>query len=124
MKHHHTGITIRDESEVQNFYCGLLGMKIKREFILNTSLAKKIFNLSKDIKVIQVQQDDVIFEIFICPEMKKPFINHQCLVISNRDHLVKKAKDMNYTIVRIEREMYDLIFLHDNSGNIFELKGD
>lgn len=124
MKHHHTGITIKEESEVQNFYCEVLGMKIIRDFIINASLAEKIFNLSKDTKVFQVQKDEVIFEIFICPEMNKPFINHQCLEISNREDLVKKANDLNYIIVRIEREMYDLIFLHDNDGNIFELKED
>lgn len=124
MKHHHTGITIKEESEIQNFYCNILGMNIKRKFNLDAFLAKEIFNLSKDLKVFQVQKDEVIFEIFICPEMEKPFINHQCIVIGNREDLVKKANDMNYTIVRIEREVYDLIFLHDKDGNIYEIKED
>lgn len=40
----------------------------------------------------------------------------------NREELVAKAEQNNYKCIRIEREISDLIFVKDKSGNIFEIK--
>ena len=124
MKLNHIAITITDFSEIKDFYKGLLGMKDVRQFALNKNLSKNIFNLENETTAYLLQKDELFFEIFILPQDIEKGFNHICISVPDREELVKQAKQKNYVVTRIEREHFDLIFVKDKSGNIFEIKQD
>jgi len=124
MKLNHIAITITDFSEIKDFYKDLLGMKDVRQFTLNKNLSKNIFGLEKETIAYLLQKDELFFEIFILPQDIEKGFNHICFSVPDREEIVKQAKHKNYVVTRIEREHFDLIFVKDKSGNIFEIKQD
>ena len=93
-----------------------------KNFVLNKNLARDIFGIDKETKAFLLQKNELILEIFVVSESIEKGFNHICISDANREELVKIAMQYNYEIIRIEREYNDLIFIKDNSGNIFEMK--
>ncbi len=122
MKLEHIAISVNNSSEIENFYRDILGMNVVKSFTLNKSLAENIFGIEKDISVFLVKKDELILEIFVVAMQDGLGFNHICLAVKNREELVAKAEQNNYKCIRIEREISDLIFVKDKSGNIFEIK--
>jgi len=122
MKLEHIAIAVSNPSEIKDFYKGLLGMEEVRSFILNERLSQKIFGISKETPVTLLQKDDLVLEVFILDEPLKKGYNHICFAVDDREELVKMALMNNYELTRIERDLSDLIFIKDHSGNIFEVK--
>ncbi|MCK4408102.1 MAG: VOC family protein [Bacteroidales bacterium] len=122
MKLEHIALTISDPAEIKNFYQDILGVNEARNFILNKVLAEKIFSIPRDTSFYYIQKDKLFLEIFISPGQNNQNFNHICLSIKNRELLVEKICKRNYEYVRIKRELSDLIFIKDKSGNIFEIK--
>ena len=122
MKLEHIAFTISDTAEIKNFYHNILGMDEVRNFVLNKALADKIFGIDKETSVFLIQKDNLVLEIFVASCQRNQNFNHICMSIKNREEVFRKAMDKNYKCIRIEREISDLIFIKDKSGNIFEIK--
>jgi len=52
------------------------------------------------------------------------YFQHICILVDDREALLKKAINKTYDFTRIEREDFDLVFVRDKCGNIFEIKED
>ncbi len=124
MKLNHIAITITDFSEIEGFYKNLLGMKDVRSFEISKDKVIEIFGIEKEITAYQLQKDDLVFEVFVLPKPFEKGFNHICISVPDREGLIVKARQDNYDVIRIEREHFDLIFVKDKSGNIFEIKQD
>ena len=122
MKLEHIALTISKPADIKDFYLDILGMKEAKNFILNKFLANRIFNVDKEISVYVLQKDDISLEIFILPGQSKHSFEHICLAVKDRERLIKDSLKQNYECIRIERELFDLVFIKDKSGNIFEIK--
>jgi len=119
----HIGITINRESDIDNFYKELLGLKEVRKFDLYQEFSETLFGISDSVAVTYLSGDDLFVELFLTGKKQTPVYNHICFSIPERDSFVEKAESMGFPVTRIERESRDnLIFLRDNSGNIFEIK--
>ncbi|OQX72111.1 MAG: hypothetical protein B6D61_15175 [Bacteroidetes bacterium 4484_249] len=122
MKLKHIAFTVDNSAEIDKFYKGLLGMKEEKSFVLNRNLARDIFGIEKETSAFLLKKDELFFEIFILPKKLKKDFNHICISVADRKNLVIKAEHENFEVIRIKREFDDLIFIKDNSGNIFEIK--
>ena len=122
MKLAHIALSVSDHKEIEKFYTNVLGMKQIKNFVLRKDLASNIFGINEEIIVFLLQKDRVVFEIFITTVYKKQAFDHVCISIKNREEIINKALQKAYKVVRIKREIFDLIFIKDKSGNIFELK--
>ncbi|MCK4407674.1 MAG: VOC family protein [Bacteroidales bacterium] len=122
MKLEHIAVTISEAKEIKDFYINILGMKEVKTFVLNKVLAQKVFGINNNTSAFFLQKDDLFLEIFVTDEKLKQGFNHICLSVKERETLVTKAETQNYECLRIKREIFDLIFLKDKSGNIFEIK--
>ncbi len=118
----HVGLTINDASEIKDFYQDIFGMEIVKQFTINEDLSKQIFEIDRETDVYLMQKDDLIFELFINenPDFRSNY--HICINVHSRSNLIKRAKNYNYTCMIIPRENFDLVFIKDKSGNIFEVK--
>ena len=122
MKLEHIALTISGQGEINNFYQNILGFEQTKTFTLSKNLSGKIFDIFIDTPVFLMQKDKLVLEIFVYPDYVKQSLNHICLSVKDRETLVAKAKTQNYDCIRIKREVFDLIFIKDKSGNIFEMK--
>jgi len=122
MKLEHIALTIEDAKEIKNFYIDILEMKEVKNFVLKKELANKIFGINKDTSAFYLQKDDLFLEVFLFDEKLNQGFYHICLAVKNREALVTKAQAQNYECIRIERDIFDLIFIKDKIGNIFEIK--
>lgn len=119
----HVGITINRESDIDNFYKELLGLEEVRKFDLYQELSETLFGISDTVPVTYLSGDNLFVELFLTDKKQTPVYNHICIAVSERDLFVKKAESMAFFVTRIERESRDdLMFIRDNSGNIFEIK--
>jgi len=122
MKLEHIAISISKPEEVKNFYQDILGMTEVKTFTIKESLANDIFGLDEETSVFLLQKDNLLLEVFIRQETNRQSFNHICLTVNDRETLFREAKQKDYECIRIERDSYDLIFIKDKSGNIFEVK--
>ena len=122
MELEHIALSISDHQEVEKFYTNILGMKQIKNFVLRKSLAANIFDINKEITVFLLQKDKVVFEIFITTGNRKQAFDHVCISIKNRENFINKVLLNGYQVIRIEREIFDLIFVKDKDKNIFEIK--
>ena len=122
MKLEHIAITVSEPVDIKDFYLDILGMKEVKNFVLNKVLAYKIFGINKETSVFLLQKEDIYLEVFVTPEQKKQNFEHICLAVNDRETLVKNSLKQNYECIRIERDLFDLVFIKDKSGNIFEIK--
>jgi len=122
MKLEHIALSVSDHQEVEKFYTNILGIKQIKNFVLRKELATNIFEINEEVSVFLLQKDKVIFEIFITTEYRKQAFDHVCISIKNREEFINKAFLGGYKVIRIEREIFDLIFVKDKDGNIFEIK--
>ncbi|MEA1897975.1 MAG: VOC family protein [Bacteroidota bacterium] len=122
MKLEHIALSVSDNKEIKKFYTNILGMKQIKTFVLRKGLAVNIFGVNEEITVFLLQRDKVIFEIFITTGYRKQAFDHVCISLKNREKFINKVLLNGYKVIRIERELFDLIFIKDKDGNIFEIK--
>ncbi|OQX76335.1 MAG: hypothetical protein B6D64_10060 [Bacteroidetes bacterium 4484_276] len=122
MKLEHIALSVSDHKEIEKFYTNVLGMGQIKNFVLRKGLAANIFEIDEEVSVFLLQKDKVVFEIFITTGYRKQAFDHVCFSIKNREGLINKALLGGYKVIRIEREIFDLIFVKDKDGNIFEIK--
>ncbi|MCK5686744.1 VOC family protein [bacterium] len=122
MKLQHIAIAIHDIEEIEKFYVNILGFEILRSFVLDKTLAEKIFNYPVSIKVFYLKHGDFELEVFIRPGASRLCFNHICISVSNREEYYRKVVKKGYNSVCIKRETSDLIFISDKCNNLFELK--
>ena len=118
----HIGSTIKDVSEIKNFYQDILGMEIIKQFNINRELSELIFQIDRETEVYLMQKDNLVFELFINENPDFRSYNHICINVHSRSNLIKQAENNNYTCVIIPRENFDLVFVKDRLGNIIEVK--
>jgi len=119
----HIGITINDRNDIQTFYKDLLGMKEIKKFDLYENVSEKIFGISNTVSVTLLSNDDLLIELFLSDKKHEQIYNHICISVQNRDKIIKNAKSMGFFVTHIKRESKGyLLFIKDNSGNIFEIK--
>ncbi len=118
----HIGMVINNVSEIENFYQNILGMEIVKQFKLDRELSNKIFKINRETDVYIMQKDDLILELFVAQNSDSVSYDHLCISVHSRWKLIEKAKKDNYTCLIIPRKNYDIVFIKDNSGNIFEVK--
>ncbi len=122
MKLEHIALSVTDTEEIKNFYFNILEMEEVKSFVLNKELANNIFKIEKEVLVFLLQKDKLFFEIFVTNMQNNQSYNHVCIAIQKREELVEKAIKQGYICIRIKRDMFDLIFIKDKNGNIFEIK--
>ena len=122
MKFEHVAITVSEKIEIEQFYQEILGMREIKSFTLDKKLSMDIFGIEKETAVFQLKKDKLLLEIFLTPKKYDPGFNHICISTDNREEIVKKATRHSYKCLCLKREISDLIFITDNSGNIFEVK--
>ncbi|MCD6329421.1 MAG: VOC family protein [Candidatus Cloacimonetes bacterium] len=117
----HVGLTIKDPSEIKNFYEDILGLNIERNFTLTKELNQKLFGFYEEVPVVKLSNGTDVFEIFVTKLPSRNNYSHLCIEVDDRDALIKEVKKRNYPFTIIEKEPDNLVFIQDKFGNNFEI---
>jgi len=117
----HVGLTIKDPSEIKNFYQDILGLIIEKEFTLTKQLNQQLFGFYEEVPVTRLSNGTDIFEIFVTKLPSRNNYSHLCIEVDDRKALIEKAKKRNYPCTVIEKEPHPLVFIQDKFGNNFEI---
>lgn len=124
MRLEHIALTIKDSKEINDFYCNVLGMNRTRDFILKRDVADVLFGIDSDVEVSFLEKDGITFEVFTSESLNARPVDHICISVLDREVLVEKAEQKGYAFIRIKRPEFDLVFIKDKSGNLFELRSN
>lgn len=122
MKFQHLGLTITVKSDIREFYQDILEMDIQKEFTLNEELAEQIFRQDHDVKVVAGTIGNLFIALFFAEQKPDAVWDHICFVSDNRAALINACRGKNYPVTVIERKPFDIVFIKDKSGNLFEIK--
>ena len=120
----HLALTASSEEKADTFYADLLGLTKSEPKILPLKLSKAIFNVARELLMINYRDEKVHFEIFITPSRgeNSPKIEHTCLEVDDLDGFLEKSSKLNVDIAQIPKGDKSLTFVRDFDGNLFEIK--
>jgi catechol 2,3-dioxygenase-like lactoylglutathione lyase family enzyme len=120
----HVGIVNKDVDDAVRFYRDILHLEQIKESSVSAELARKLFNIDREIGMLVYGKEDLKVEIFILPDFSRPSFSvpHFCLQVPDLSALLEKAKEEDVTVIFAEREGRTVFFMEDFAGNRIELK--
>jgi catechol 2,3-dioxygenase-like lactoylglutathione lyase family enzyme len=120
----HVALVCRSEDSSDRFFKGILGLAKEQPKTVPTSLAKQVFSLDQELKVITYQGEQVKFEIFINESDAKPspMIEHVCLECQNVDDILERCAAAGLRIRRGVKGDRTIYFIEDFDSHLYELK--
>lgn len=122
----HIAVATNSELDSDKFFIELLGLKKTRSFTVSPDLMEKFFGLKKEQHIVRYGNKNLDFEVFITNDSSRArdIFTHSCLIIENRDELVKKASSMGFMVVKVPRKDRNgyYLFIKDSYQNLYEIK--
>ena len=120
----HVALVAASEDKSDIFYSELLGLTKSEPKTLPLALSKAIFNVDRELLMINYQDEHVHFEIFITDPHKvnSRRIAHSCLEVQDLETFLEKCHSLNVDVARIPKGDKTLTFIRDFDGNLFEIK--
>ena len=123
MQLNHVGIINKNEEQALKFYQDFLGLKKTREILLAPELSEQLFSVSKEIKVLVVENEGIKIEVFISDfQPENPNFTHFAIMVDSLSELTEKAKRFNAEVIIGKHKDKTAYFLKDFSGNLIEVK--
>ena len=121
----HVALECNLETTSDKFYQNLLGLDKVRSRILPSAIAKKIFGIDVEYKIIDYANDNIHLEVFIANKknLQRRTVEHVCLEVDNLEEFLGRCKGMYIDILTIPKGDAFLTFVTDYDGNLFEIKG-
>ncbi len=120
----HVGVMNQDEDGAVRFYMGILCLEKIKESSVLPELARQLFGLDREIRMLVFGNEDLKVEIFIIPgfSLPLPSVPHFCLQVADLGTFLEEAKRKGVKVISAERGGRTVHFVEDFSGNRIELK--
>ena len=123
MQLNHVGIINKNEEQALKFYQDFLGLKMTREIILPLELSEQLFSVSKEIKILVVENEGIKIEVFISDfQPENPNFTHFAITVDSLAELTERAKQFDAEVIIGKHKDKTAYFLKDFSGNLIEVK--
>ncbi|MBT3353804.1 MAG: hypothetical protein HN402_02690, partial [Candidatus Scalindua sp.] len=118
MQLNHVGIINKSEEQALKFYQDFLGLEKTREIILPLELSEQLFSVSKEIKVLVVENEGIKIEVFISDfQPENPNFTHFAVMVDSLSEITEKAKQFDAEVIIGKHKDKTAYFLKDFSGN-------
>jgi catechol 2,3-dioxygenase-like lactoylglutathione lyase family enzyme len=120
----HIGLVNRDEEDAILFYQDFLGLDKTRDFMVSSELAKQLFGMSREIKVLVFEKETFKIEVFISPEytVSSPRLNHLGISVNDLNQFIQTAGKKGIQVIFGNHAGKTVYFIKDYSGNLVEIK--
>jgi hypothetical protein len=112
------------EENADRLYHDVLGLKKINEKMLPASLARDIFGVNTELKIINYANEALHFEIFISDThpIKTHTIGHVCLEVEGLEALLERCRQNAVEVIQVPKGDALITFVKDNDGSLFEIK--
>lgn len=120
----HVALVCSSEENADRFFGRVLGLTKAEPKTLPRALSRALFDIDRDLAVINYTSVGVHFEIFIAgraPRRPRP-IEHVCLEVSDLAAFLTRARDAGATVIQIPKGDSLLTFIRDADDDLFEIK--
>ena len=120
----HVALICSSESKSDRFYKNLLGLEKSEPKILPAALSKAIFHVDAELMMINYQNEQIHFEIFITGHSINAGskIEHVCIEVDDLHRFIANCHELDVEISQIPKGDRTLTFIRDDDGNLFEIK--
>ncbi len=121
----HVALACSSEEKSDKFYKNLLGLKKSAPKTLPPTLAKALFDIDSELKIINYLNDNLHFEVFFTNRNRSCLrrIEHVCLEVDDLEAFLEKCRTLQVKIVQVPKGDKLLTFILDDDANLFEIKG-
>lgn len=110
------------ESDIQEFYVGVLGGKITRHFPLNVEEAINNFDIPQAMEVYELELENKLFELCPYEAFEQDSLQHTCLHVYSPKKTYNKAYSHKYWTAFRKKNGKETYFIKDKNNNLFELE--
>ncbi len=120
----HVGIINKSEEQAVRFYKEFLGFEKTREFNVPQELSEQLFHVSREIRILVFEKQDIKIEVFIFPEYKPPSPDFRQIgfMLDNLTEIIEKAPQVGVELITGKTKEKTVHFVKDFSGNLIEIK--
>ncbi|MBW8331075.1 MAG: hypothetical protein K0M40_03560 [Prolixibacteraceae bacterium] len=111
-----------NKKDVDSFYLDVLHGEITRTFELSKDVSSDIFNIDKNVKVVQVSCNGIDFELFIDDDPQLPTFAHVCFYSEQAQKIKERANQKGYRTHSHKNNSAETYFIRDGNYNLFEIK--
>lgn len=111
-----------NEKDINSFYLDVLHGEVTRTFELSREVTSEIFNIDKNVKVVQVSVEGIDFELFIDGDPLLPTFAHVCFYSERAQKIMKRANQKGYHTYSHQNNSMETYFIRDTNYNLFEIK--
>lgn len=117
----HIGLQV-SEKDINSFYLDVFHGKIERTFDLSKEVSAEIFNVDKNVKVVNVSIEGVDFDLFINSDPQFPTFAHVCFQSNRAKKIMERAIQKGYRTYSRKNSSTETCFIRDTNYNLFEIK--
>ena len=120
----HICIEVSSKKNCRVIFEEVLGLKPAYSFEIEKEFMARMFDVHNPCEAVVYQAGDTKIEVFIRPEMEKlgKRTTHLCLIMPDRERVLKSAEESGLTILHHPREGRPLYYIRDHDGNLYEIK--
>lgn len=124
MKLNHVALIAASQDHADRFYEGILKLRKIKTSLLTRDLAMKIFGVAMECPLILYGNEGFAIEVFVTDRIppKNSPVAHVCLQVEDRDAFIAACQSAGLTVHLIPRGDWNLCFVQDFDGNLFEIK--
>lgn len=121
----HVALVCSSEEKADLFFVSLLGLKKSAPKTVSPALSNAIFGINFELRVVNYENDDIRFEIFMDSRQpkKNERLEHICLEVDDLPVFLQKCRSLNVNIIQAPKGDALLTFIRDFDNNLFEIKG-
>jgi catechol 2,3-dioxygenase-like lactoylglutathione lyase family enzyme len=124
MKLNHVALVCSSEQRADDFYEGVLELVKMKSFLLSRELARQIFEIDGECRVLVYGNSLFTIEVFLATPapVRETSFEHTCVEVKNIEEFVNRCEAMQVEVNRIPKGDRLLTFVKDYDGNRFEVK--
>jgi len=118
----HVALQYNDRKKAEIFFTKILGLTLKKTFIVSKELSNNIFGIKEEVIVDAYSNEKTYIEIFITKNQRKQGYEHIGLEIKNKEEFIKRCKKYDIEPIFVKKGERTLLFIKDYAENLFEIK--
>lgn len=125
MKLLHVALVRSSEAASDRFFQEVLGLARTRTKTVPPDLCAELFGREQEHKLVYYGNEHLQFEVFLSDrgDFGATHLSHVCLEVPDTGELLARCAAAGIEVRKAERGGSSVIFIADEDGNLFEIKG-
>jgi len=118
---HHAAIECNTEQSAELFFITVLGFRKIKHTSLSKEISRAIFGIESPVSFATYDNGKSRIEVFF-RESEKTTYAHLCFQVDDIKDFIARCESQGLKPFYVEKEGKQLLFVHDFSGNLYEIK--